>query len=86
MSAYVPYSGNAFLLNAIGATLIGATLNDSGRPSIGGTLIGAPLPGFMGNGLLLIGRNFCWQQVGAGTLIFIVLAISFIGRRLRSGG
>jgi ribose transport system permease protein len=86
VSAYVPYSGNAFLLNAIGATFIGATLNDSGRPSIGGTLLGALLLGFMGNGLLLIGWNFYWQQVGAGMLIFIVLAISFTGRRLRAGG
>jgi ribose transport system permease protein len=86
VSAYVPYSGNAFLLNAIGATFIGATLSDSGRPSIGGTLIGALLLGFMGNGLLLIGWNFYWQQVGTGALIFFVLAISFTGRRLRAGG
>lgn len=85
VSAYVPYSGNAFLLNAIGATFIGATLDDAGRPSIGGTLLGALLLGFMGNGLLLIGWNFYWQQVGSGTLIFLVLAISFTGRRLRAG-
>jgi ribose transport system permease protein len=35
------------------------------------------------NGLLLIGWNFYWQQVGTGVLIFFVLAVSFLGRRLR---
>ena len=35
------------------------------------------------NGLLLIGWNFYWQQVGTGTLILLVLAVSFASRRWR---
>lgn len=33
------------------------------------------------NGLLLTDLNFYWQQVGTGTLIFAVLALSFINRK-----
>jgi ribose transport system permease protein len=29
----------------------------------------------------LIGWNFYWQQVATGTLIFLVLALSFASRR-----
>ena len=40
VSAYVPLSGNAFLLNAIGAVFIGTTLSRQGRANIPGTLLG----------------------------------------------
>jgi ribose transport system permease protein len=43
------------------------------------------LLGSVKNGLLLVGWNFYWQQVGTGVLIFIILAISFVTRRLPSG-
>jgi ribose transport system permease protein len=33
------------------------------------------------NGLLLIGWNYYWQQVGTGVLIFLVLAVSSSERR-----
>ncbi len=79
--AYVPLSGNGFLLNAIGATFIGTTLDPERRPSIGGTALGVLLLGVVGNGLLLIGWNFYWQQVGTGTLILLVLAASFAAHR-----
>ncbi|MGE0701462.1 MAG: ABC transporter permease [Hyphomicrobiaceae bacterium] len=80
VSVYVPYSGNAFLLNAIGATFIGTTLHPEGRPNILGTILGVLLLSVVGNGLLLIGLNFYWQQVGTGILIFLVLAASFAWR------
>jgi ribose transport system permease protein len=83
--AYVPLSGNAYLLNAIGATFIGTTFSPAGRPSVIGTLLGVLLLNIVANGLLLIGWNFYWQQVGTGVLIFLVLVISFGSRRLRSG-
>jgi ribose transport system permease protein len=85
VKAYVPLSGNAYLLDSIGATFIGTTLHIEARPSIQGTLIGVLLLSVVANGLLLIGWNFYWQQVGTGVLIFLVLAVSFIGRRLRAG-
>lgn len=83
IKAYVPMSGNAYLLDAIGATFIGTTLHAEGRPSVIGTLLGVFLLSIVTNGLLLIGWNFYWQQVGTGVLIFFVLAVSFLGRRLR---
>lgn len=87
VSVYVPYSGNAFLLNAIGATFIGTTLSAESRPNILGTVLGVLLLGIVANGLLLVGLSYYWQQVGTGVLIFIVLAASFAarGRTLQSG-
>jgi len=77
VGVYAPYAGNGFLLNAIGATFIGTTLGRRGRPSVIGTLLGVFLLAVVGNGLLLVGLNYYWQQVGTGALIFIVLATSF---------
>ena len=42
-----------------------------------GTLLGVFLLAVTRNGLLLIGWNFFWQQVGIGVLVFLVLALSF---------
>ena len=83
--SYVPLSGNAFLLDAIGATFIGTTISSTHRPSVLGTLLGVLLLGMVRNGLLLLGWNFYWQQVGTGVLIFLVLAASFGTRRLSTG-
>ncbi|MFT4191561.1 MAG: ABC transporter permease [Comamonas sp.] len=84
--AYVPLSGNAYLLNAIGAVFIGTTLSRQGRANVAGTLLGVLFLNVVANGLLLIGWNFFWQQVATGVLIFAVLAFSLGGRRwLREG-
>ena len=83
VKAYVPQAGNAYLLNAIGATFIGTTLSPTRRPGVAGTLLGVLLLSLVANGLLLIGWNFYWQQVATGALIFAVLAVSFAQRRGR---
>lgn len=80
-NGYVPLSGNAYLINAIGAVFIGTTLSPRGRVSIPGSLLGVLFLNMIGNGLLLIGWNFYWQQVATGALIFLVLAFSFVSRR-----
>ncbi|OUM07932.1 branched-chain amino acid ABC transporter permease [Pseudomonas syringae] len=82
VNAYVPMSGNAYLINAIGAVFIGTTLSRLGRPNIVGTLLGVLLINVIANGLLLIGWNFYWQQVATGVLILMVLAFSFTSRHL----
>ncbi|WP_017904706.1 ABC transporter permease [Pseudomonas asplenii] len=82
VNAYVPLSGNAFLLNAIGAVFIGTTLHRQGRANVPGTLLGVLFINVIANGLLLIGWNFYWQQVATGGLIFVVLAFSFVSRRI----
>ena len=79
--SYIPLSGNGYLLDAIGAAFIGTTLRQDGRPSIHGTVTGVLLLGMVRNGLLLVGWNFYWQQVGIGGLVFAVLALSYGLRR-----
>lgn len=79
--SYIPLSGNGYLLDAIGAAFIGTTLRQDGRPSIHGTVTGVLLLGMVRNGLLLVGWNFYWQQVGIGVLVFAVLALSYGLRR-----
>ncbi len=85
VTVYIPSSGNAFLLNAIGATFIGTTLSPLRRPNVGGTVFGVLLLSIVANGLPLTDLNFYWQQVGTGTLIFAVLLLSFINRRATGG-
>ncbi|AJD44202.1 sugar ABC transporter permease protein (plasmid) [Rhizobium gallicum bv. gallicum R602sp] len=85
VTVYIPSSGNAFLLNAIGATFIGTTLSRHGRPNVAGTVLGVLLLSIVANGLLLTGLNFYWQQVGTGLLIFAVLAVSFANRKAAVG-
>lgn len=75
--SYVPLAGDAFLLDAIGATFIGTAISAERRPSVLGTLLGVFLLAVMRNGLLLIGWNFFWQQVGIGVLVFLVLGLAF---------
>ncbi|WP_163022222.1 ABC transporter permease, partial [Pseudomonas viridiflava] len=82
VNAYVPMSGNAYLISAIGAVFMGTTLSRQGRPNIVGTLLGVLFINVIANGLLLIGWNFYWQQVATGALIFLVLAFSFASRHL----
>lgn len=81
VNAYVPMSGNAFLINAIGAVFMGTTLSRDGRANIPGTLLGVLFINVIANGLLLIGWNFYWQQVATGALILLVLAFSFATQR-----
>lgn len=81
VNAYIPSSGNAFLLNSIGATFIGTALSRHGRANVPGAMLGVLLLSFVANGLLLIGWNFFWQQVGTGIVIYLVLAATFAGRR-----
>lgn len=80
VNAYVPYSGNAYLLDSIGAAFIGTSLSATRRANIPGTILGVLLLGFVSNGLLLIGWNFYWQQVGTGVLVFLALVLAFAGR------
>ncbi|SFL39437.1 ABC transporter permease [Methylobacterium pseudosasicola] len=81
VNAYVPYAGNAYLLDSIGAAFIGTSLSRNRRPNIPGTILGVVLFAFVTNGLLLVGWNFYWQQVGTGVLIFLTLAFAFAGPR-----
>ncbi len=77
VSVYVPYSGNAFLLNAIGATFIGTTLKPAGPSQCVGKPVGHIAARHRGERLVALRPQLLLQQVGTGTLIFIVLAVDF---------
>jgi ribose transport system permease protein len=81
VKSYVPLSGNAFLLDAIGAVFLGTTISGDARPNVPGTLLGVLLFGVLRNGLLLVGWNFYWQQIAVGLLVLLVLGVSFGVRR-----
>ena len=83
--SYVPLAGDAFLLDAIGATFIGTAISAERRPSVMGTILGVFLLAVMRNGLLLIGLNFFWQQVGIGVLVFLGSFLLLMSRMLASG-
>jgi ribose transport system permease protein len=76
VSAYMPFSGNAFLMNAIGAAFIGTTVSRTRSANVPGTLAGVLFLAVVSNGLLLIGWDFYWQQLGAGVAILVCLILS----------
>lgn len=84
LSSYVPVSGGAYLMDAIGATFIGTAIDEEGRPNVLGTVLGVLFLGVLANGLNLIGINFYWQAVAKGVLIFGALALGVLNRRRRS--
>lgn len=83
-SSYVPVSGGAYLMDAIGATFIGTAVDEEGRPNVIGTILGVLFLGVLANGLNLIGMSFYWQAVAKGVLIFTALAIGALNRRRRA--
>jgi len=84
LSSYVPVSGGAYLMDAIGATFIGTAIDEEGRPNVLGTVLGVLFLGVLANGLNLIGISFYWQAVAKGVLIFGALALGVLNRRRAS--
>jgi ribose transport system permease protein len=81
LSSYVPISGGFYLLDAIGATFIGTTIDPEARPNVPGTLLGVLFFGVVANGLNLLGMNFYWKTVAKGVLIFLALAFGSLNKR-----
>ncbi len=81
LSSYVPISGGFYLLDAIGATFIGTTVDPEARPNIPGTVLGVLFFGVVTNGLNLLGLNFYWKTVAKGILIFLALALGSLNQR-----
>jgi len=82
LTAYVPLSGDYYLLDAIGAVFIGTTLSNTGRPSPMGSLIGALIFTVLANGMNLLGISFYFQGLTRGLIIIVILGLSV--RRNRS--
>jgi ribose transport system permease protein len=77
---FTPLSGFSYLLDAIAAVFIGASMHPRGRPNVVGTLVGVLFLGILANGLNLMGLNFNTKDALSG--IILVLALAFaIGQR-----
>lgn len=81
-NSFVPGSGQAYLMDAIGAVCIGATLSRFGRVSVPGTLVGVLIFALLSNGMNLVGLSFFWQGLGRGLVLLAVLVLaSFLAKR-----
>jgi ribose transport system permease protein len=83
LTAYVPLSGDYYLLDAIGAVFIGTTLSKESRPNIPGTVLGVLIFTILANGLNLIGLSFYWQGLARGVVLLLVLGLSVVLGRAR---
>jgi ribose transport system permease protein len=70
-----PLAGEAYLLDAIGASFMGTIISKVGRPSLLGTMFGSLFIGVMMNGLTLLNVVFYWQEFAKGFLILFILLI-----------
>ncbi|TLK51973.1 ABC transporter permease [Glutamicibacter sp. V16R2B1] len=77
-NGYVPASGQAYLMDAIGAVFIGATLSRFGRVSVPGTIVGVLIFALLNNGMNLLGLSFFWQGLGRGIVLLAILLLGVL--------
>jgi ribose transport system permease protein len=77
-NGFVPGSGQAYLMDAIGAVFIGATLSRFSRVSVPGTLIGVLIFALLSNGMNLVGLSFFWQGLGRGVVLLAILLLGVL--------
>lgn len=75
---YTPHAGFAYLLDAIAAVFIGASMHPRSRPNVPGTLIGVLFLGVLGNGLDLLGLDFNLKAALRGLILVLALALAFL--------
>ncbi len=78
---FTPLAGFSYLLDAIAAVFIGASIHPRGRPNIPGTLIGVLFLGMVANGLNLMGLDFNTKDALSGLILVCALAIAVSQRR-----
>jgi ribose transport system permease protein len=71
---FTPLAGNAYLLTAIAATFIGASIHAQGRPNVLGALAGVLFLGMIANGLDLMGLDFNLKGALSGIILVVALA------------
>nr|WP_245417063.1 ABC transporter permease [Ferranicluibacter rubi] len=78
-----PTAGTTYELTAIAAVVIGGAALTGGRGTIGGTMLGAFVIGFLSDGLVIIGVSSYWQTVFTGAVIVLAVLLNSIqyGRR-----
>ncbi|MFM2406376.1 MAG: hypothetical protein RL223_4256 [Pseudomonadota bacterium] len=78
-----PTAGTTYELTAIAAVVVGGAALTGGRGTVGGTLLGAFVIGFLSDGLVIIGVSSYWQTVFTGAVIVLAVLLNSIqyGRR-----
>jgi len=76
-----PAVGGAFLLDSIGAVVIGGTSLTGGRGTLSGTLLGVLIFSTLSNVLNLLNVNIYWQYVFRGLIVISVVAVSWARER-----
>ncbi|KQO82550.1 hypothetical protein ASF17_05670 [Frigoribacterium sp. Leaf263] len=82
---FVAGSGQAYVLDAIGAVFIGATLSRYGRPNVVGTLIGVLIFTILSNGLALLGVSYYFDGLVRGVVLIVLLVAASVLARGTTG-
>lgn len=80
---FTPLAGYSYLLDAIAAVFIGASIHPLGRPNVVGTLVGVLFLGMVANGLNLMGLNFNTKDALSGIILVAALAMAMWQKRQR---
>lgn len=76
LASAAPNAAGDLMLTAIATVLLGMTMFEPGRPNIPGTLTGAAIIGMLGNGLVLMGAEYYYQDIMLGVIIVASVALS----------
>ena len=81
-----PTAGNTYELTAIATVVIGGAALTGGRGNVRGTLLGAFVIGFLGDGLVIVGVSAYWQMVLIGAVIVLAVLLNTLqyGRRRKA--
>ena len=81
MNSGFPLAGSGAELDAIAAAIIGGASFFGGVGTVGGTLIGALIIGFLRNGLNLLDVSAYWQMVVIGCVIVTAVFVDVLRQR-----
>jgi erythritol transport system permease protein len=73
-----PTAGTTYELTAIAAVVIGGAALSGGRGTVGGTMLGAFVIGFLSDGLVIVGVSAYWQTVFTGAVIVLAVLLNSI--------
>ncbi|MEM8853371.1 MAG: ABC transporter permease [Pseudomonadota bacterium] len=76
LSSAAPQMAGDYFLYAIAAVLLGMTMFKPGHPNVLGTLFAALVLRVLGNGLVLLGAQYYWQDIILGLIIIGSVAFS----------
>lgn len=78
-----PTIGQGAELDAIAAVILGGTSFTGGVGTIGGTVIGVLVIGFLNNGLNILGVSSFWQLIIKGVIILLAVYIDILKKKSR---